>query len=238
MKAISVVLFIVVASALGHVHAISGNTVFRRNAGVLQGKCPGKCQNRLTIACNNGAYKPLLCDGPPNIQCCIPGATPVPDTKFKALPKFEDMWAAYPHGEAKDVKKLLGGAVDADWVTNTCVVRVSYVLGKLGQPVPVGSTNKGVKLTTIRTAANMPVAFRVAELNPYMQVKYGPPAVTVKNPGAGVPDAFKNKVGIIQFVVAFSDASGHFDLWDGFTQQCAHDCYWDRCSVAYLWLAS
>jgi hypothetical protein len=31
--------------------------------------------------------------------------------------------------------------------------------------------------------------------------------------------------GVIQFDIHFSDANGHFDLWNG--SDCVFECYWD-----------
>src|SRR5688572_21594284 len=47
------------------------------------------------------------------------------DSVRRKLPAFDDLWASYAYGEPEDVKELIGGAVNADWITNTCVVRVS-----------------------------------------------------------------------------------------------------------------
>ncbi|WP_133511238.1 hypothetical protein [Candidatus Thiosymbion oneisti] len=47
-------------------------------------------------------------------------------------PSFEVMQKAYPKGTAAEVKKLIGGKVDAAWITNTCVIRLSRALNYSG----------------------------------------------------------------------------------------------------------
>jgi hypothetical protein len=149
------------------------------------------------------------------------------DAARRTLPAFDKIWAAYPHGEASEVKKLIGGAVDAAWITNTCAIRVSRALNEAGFAIP--RTVAG--LNTVRGGDNKRYAYRVAELRRYMRTVLGRPDITSSN-----PDDFIGKKGLIVFEVrGWSDATGHFDLWDG--TQPAHAEYFDRASSVQLWLA-
>ncbi len=60
-----------------------------------------------------------------------------------SLPDFKKLWDAYPTGAAPDVKTQIGGRVDADWVANTCAIRLSRALNYAGAPVPLGLTRFG-----------------------------------------------------------------------------------------------
>ena len=79
---------------------------------------------------------------------------------------------------------------------------------------------------------------RVAEFDGYMRRTYGAPAVEVDGPSRGPTErsAFTGKRGIIEFkVTGWTDATGHFDLWDG--RRCIHQDYFDKASRVSLWLA-
>jgi hypothetical protein len=148
------------------------------------------------------------------------------------LKNFQRMWAEYPLGTSDEVKKRIGGAVDADWVTNTCVVRVSRSFNYAGFPIPI----KQHGLSTLKGGDGKRYGFRVAELKIYLRAAHGAPAVTHSYPGEGgpPPDAIAGKQGVICFDVSgWSDATGHFDLWDG--ERCVNHGYFDRASKVHLW---
>jgi hypothetical protein len=86
-------------------------------------------------------------------------------------------------------------------------------------------------LMTVKGGNGMRYAFRVAEFKKYMQQKYGEPTFSG---GAGSESDFAGKQGIILFDdCGWSDATGHFDLWDG--SACAHGAYWEQAKVVKLW---
>ncbi len=67
----------------------------------------------------------------------------------------------------------------------------------------------------------------------YMVGTFGKPQVKVASAtdGMDIPEQLKGKRGIIMFDVrVWSDATGHFDLWNG--ESCAHDCYFNKAYVA------
>lgn len=134
------------------------------------------------------------------------------------LPSFSSLWANYPHGEAEAVKSLIGGNVNASYITNTCVIRLCYALNRSG--VRVSGSHS---MVTVQGGDGYRYGLRVREFRDWMENKFGPP----QEFGGGGQ-------GIIMFDVhGWSDATGHFDLWDG--AQCAHQGYFDRASATYLW---
>jgi hypothetical protein len=157
----------------------------------------------------------------------------------KKLPNFETMWKQYPGGEVDEVKKLIGGDIDADWITNTCTIRLSRVFNYSGAPVPAGPKQSAKGLHTIKGADGKNYGYRVAEMRDFMLATYGNPDITVSSPngGPGVdPQQFAGKKGVVLFEVhVWSDASGHADLFNG--SDCGHECYFDKASKVQLWLA-
>ena len=51
------------------------------------------------------------------------------------LPGFSLLSQNYPNGAAEEVKALIGGHVNAGWITNTCVIRMSRALNYAGAPI-------------------------------------------------------------------------------------------------------
>lgn len=149
------------------------------------------------------------------------------DLARRRLPSFDAIWNAFPHGTAAEVKQLIGGNVNADWITNTCTIRVSRALNYAGFAIP--STVPG--LNTVRGGDRKRYAYRVAELRRYLRAVLGRPTVSGTDPAL-----FAGKKGIIMFEVrGWSDATGHFDLWDG--EQPAYSEYFDRAHLVQLWEA-
>lgn len=134
------------------------------------------------------------------------------------LPSLATLWTHYPNGEAASVKALIGGRVNADWITNTCVIRLCYALNYSGFKV-----KSDAGMTTVSGGDGFRYGFRVREFKGYMKNHFGP----------AEPFA-PSKHGIICFDVAvWSDATGHFDLWDG--QQCRHEGYFQLASAVHIW---
>ena len=128
---------------------------------------------------------------------------------------FAKLKSCFPQGTVAQVKKQLGGSVDAAWITNTCAIRMSQSLNCAGRAVPFlkGETVRG------KAPTNFNYIFRVKQLAPQMKRWYGN-GLTVKAKAGtrGVPvSAFNGKKGIISFDLTgkWDDATGHFDLWDG-----------------------
>jgi hypothetical protein len=152
----------------------------------------------------------------------------------RTLPSFDAMWNAFPHGEADDVKGLIGGRVNADWITNTCTIRLSRALNEAGFLLPRGPANSQPGLHTVTGADGNNYAYRVAEMRDYLVKTVGQPLIT-QSGSAIDPAAFAGRKGIIAFSVPFSDATGHLDLWDG--NQPAHGEYFSKATKVEFWPA-
>lgn len=191
-----------------------------------------------------------------------------------SLPSFTDLRINYPVTSSELVKATIGGAVNAAYITNTCVVRMSRAFNYLGINNKVFSlslpswkyTTKQdflaqekvkvhaipsrypytKKFETIAGADQKRYCFRVSEFFDYLNHKYKKPDIKVEK---GVRDTwiahhdlrvFQNKIGgvsgIICFKTQFSDATGHFTLWDGY--KCLYQDYFldPRTSGIYLWI--
>jgi hypothetical protein len=141
------------------------------------------------------------------------------------LPSFGSLWANYPLGSSEEVKRKIGGNVNASWITNTCVIRISYAFNKSMAPIPNGWAG----LTTVKGGDGKRYAFRVREFQPFLTGKYGAPDVS-----GTTQEAFNGKKGIIMFdVQGWSDATGHFDLWNG--SHARNSEYFSQASKILLW---
>lgn len=152
----------------------------------------------------------------------------------RKLSGFERMWNAYPApgGEAADAKKIIGGDVNADWIANTCVIRVSRSLNYAGHLIPLGFDG----FTTVRGADGLRYGIRVEEFRKYLTFMYGPPTFTEDREPLreGAPASFVGVTGIIGFrVKGWVDATGHFDLWDGAGPR--HHEYFGKSYSVMLW---
>ena len=158
------------------------------------------------------------------------------------LPNFQKLWDNYPGKQSADeVKQLIGGAVNADWITNTCTIRMSRAFNLAGFKVPFGhkfaAGGQPAMLNTVKGGDGLRYAFRVAEFLKYMKEQFGKPQIRIlQERGSAMPDAFKGRQGIVVFNdCGWSDATGHFDLWN--RDQIGHEGYWDKAKEVYLWAA-
>ena len=156
-----------------------------------------------------------------------------------SVPIQTDLIAHYPGYVAytsPEVKVLIGGRVDADWITNTCAVRMSRGFNYTGYELPHGRDG----LTVVSGTDEKWYAFRLRELVGWMIDELGPPSFDLRPGGrTTAPDEFARKPGIILFDIAFGDATGHVDLWDGdqFTSERAGLArnFWGRADRIRLW---
>jgi len=212
----------------------------------------GKCIDVTATQCPYGKTNIGLCNGPAEVQCCQQsrthpqqpsnaggggggGASPaVPATTSMA--GFQKLWSQYPNGEADDVKRRIGGNINADYITNTCVIRVSRAMWLSGMKITPFSLSNGKNGLLVSGQDGRAYPIRVKEFNEYMHQRYGPPTLHygVNGDSMDIPDSFRGKTGIIMFDVrVWSDASGHFDLWNGY--ECKHECYFNKARNVYLW---
>ena len=150
------------------------------------------------------------------------------------LKQFEQMWNAYPNPREGGgaAKSTIGGNADASWITNTCVLRVCRSFNYTNHDIPTDFAG----LVTVSGGDGLRYAFRVSEFRRYLEEVYGPPTLShqYSNSGGDVPESFKNRQGVICFVVTqWSDATGHMDLWNG--NECVHSAYFNKASEVYLW---
>lgn len=158
-----------------------------------------------------------------------PRATRPGRPRRAGLPSVASMWDHYPDDhDASEVKKLIGGQVDADWIENTCTIRLSRALNYSGQPIPPNFPG----LNVVRGGDGMWYAFRVRELRHYLEQRYGKPSFQ-----ANGPEAFLNangKQGIIMFdVVGWTNATGHFDLWNG--RETRYSSFFTQAREVLIW---
>lgn len=132
----------------------------------------------------------------------------------KTLPTFASLKRNYPTSSNPErVKSAIGGTVDDSWVTNTCVIRISQAFNYCGNANHIIPTAAG--LMTVKGADKMNYALRVQEFIDFLRDQYGAPHVI--RAGENISKTpFLNKTGIIAWRVnGWSDATGHFTLWDG-----------------------
>jgi Type VI secretion system (T6SS), amidase effector protein 4 len=159
------------------------------------------------------------------------------------LLSYSALWDSYPdygnYPTPEAVKKLIGGAVDDTWITNTCAIRMSRALNENNVPVPGNFAG----LHTVRGGDGKRYAFRVRELHAWLDHALGSPNFDVKKKEGDAFDksGLASLKGIIGFDIHFADATGHFDLWDGkqFSDeyQSSHS-YWSAATRIWLWKAS
>lgn len=144
----------------------------------------------------------------------------------KSLPSYGALKAHFPALDLQPLKQLIGGNINMGWVNNGCVIRVSRALNYAGHPIPKSYPG----LSTAPGKDGKRYAFRVAEMQRYMTETYGKPDVH----SSGGKQAFAGHQGIICFAVSgWSDATGHFDLWNG--AKCEYHDYWDRAHDVMVW---
>jgi hypothetical protein len=220
------------------------------------GKRAGTCIDVTEQSCEHGKTAIGLCHGPAEVQCCQPPAAPVnppapnPNNNNNGgnppvpsgFPSFDTLWKEYPNGEPEDVKQRIGGGVNADYITNTCVIRVARSMWRSGMAIksfvlPSPKWPAGTQMATVRGGDGHGYPMRVKEFKEYMLATYGKPHLTASVPGDSmeIPDSFRGKEGIIMFDVrVWDDATGHFDLWNG--HECRHQCYFEKAHGVWLWV--
>ena len=144
-----------------------------------------------------------------------------------SLPPAGLLWANYPADhDPEAVKRMIGGRVNLPWITNTCAIRMSYAFNHAGSPIPKHHPS----LSTVQGDDGYWYAFRVRELRRYLEQEFKPADVT----GTSERE-FQGHKGVIMFDVAgWSNATGHFDVWDGAQTRYAE--YWSLAKAVLLWI--
>ena len=158
------------------------------------------------------------------------------------LPSYNSLWLAYPdyvtYRDPQQVKDLIGGAVNEAWIKNTCAIRMSRALNDNGIPVPYFPG-----MSTVKGGDGKRYAFRVREMRKWLAVALGKPDFDLRKTAGTVFDksTVASLKGIMAFDIAFADATGHLDLWDGATITSeAHMSrnYYDSATRITIWKAA
>lgn len=141
-----------------------------------------------------------------------------------ALPSFLSLKLHYPRQDHRELKNTIGGKVDADWITNTCAIRLSAAFNGCGAAHEIPGPSNVYGLHVVSGASGRWYAYRVTEVVNYLRLRYGEPTVVDARSPEGMGARLAGKSGVIQFDVSgWSDATGHLDLWDG--DSCSLKCY-------------
>ena len=251
---------------------------------------PGTC-GKPSDCSGGGTTETGRCNGGSDNVCCVEtdssvdassssSSRPPPAGQSHELTAdaWKTIWDKYPRGAADVIKKEIGGAVDAAWVSNTCVVRVSRSFNELAKSdeakykqwyVPrkfdldaAAGDKKGL---TIRGGDKKRYALRVAEFQHLVNRWLGTPSkmepktkvgLKEQQPGTeqevyekNYKETLAGKRGIVMFDTrgVWSDATGHFDVFDATTttpapgsgsddgQRCGSHCYWKEAKEVWLW---
>jgi len=150
-------------------------------------------------------------------------------------PAFVKIFDSYPGYDTYPSDQLLAklGKGKLAWITNTCAVRTTIALNGVGQ-------DAGRMANTRWTDGVQQYIIRVKTMDRYLRAVYGEPYIVA---GRGEKlsnglwlenEAVRDKVGIIKYSeCGWSDASGHFDVWDGRLTK-GHG-YPERCGKVELW---
>ncbi len=125
------------------------------------------------------------------------------------VPPFSTLASHYPNGTDAEIRQRIGGRVNAAWIDHTCAVRLSRALNYSGVTVPADFA--GMKV--VRGGDGKYYAYQVRGMRPWLEATFGAPQIRAVRPVDR--RRFLGKKGVIAFVIPFSDATGHVDLWDG-----------------------
>ncbi|MCM1981745.1 T6SS effector amidase Tae4 family protein [Lyngbya confervoides] len=154
------------------------------------------------------------------------------NSRTNGVPAFHKMSGHYLTGLPEEVYKELGGRILynhehwPDAFNNTCALRVSRALNYSDAPIPF------IPRETISGSDKLWYIFRVKDMEKYLTKKYGAPEIVSE--GTAILK-FLGKKGIIIFDTqgAWSDATGHVDLWNG--ASCIGKCYFREAKSVKLW---
>lgn len=151
-------------------------------------------------------------------------------------PSFATAWSASqriyePLNTSAKVAEMIGGYVEFNinnpdpeqqW-TNTCAVRMSYILNEAGLVIPT------ITRETVSGADKRQYFYRVKNLIKFLERRWGRPEI-VKYPTSA--DALAGRKGLILFEISgWSDAQGHATLFNG--RLCYDHCYFNQPEAAY-----
>jgi hypothetical protein len=152
-------------------------------------------------------------------------------------PPFHVLWAASqriydPKNPTARVAQLIGGKIASNinapqngW-TNTCAVRMSYILNSAGVHIPF------IKNQTVSGADKRWYFHYVRDVIVFLKQRWGvADLIAPYPPHGGGPLA--GKKGVVLFEVSgWNDAVGHASLWNGVA--CYDHCYFNEPSATYV----
>ena len=128
--------------------------------------------------------------------------------------------------------------MNARWITNTYAIRLSRALNYTGILVPANVHH----LLTVKGGDKKRYALRVREMRQWLEHTLGKPTFDAKKT-KGTPfdkTPISSMKGIIAFDIAFSEATGHLDLWNATqfsSELIASKDYWTAATRISLWKA-
>jgi hypothetical protein len=154
----------------------------------------------------------------------------------QSIPTFSELWNNYPGSNysADGVFELVGGMIQynhnrfPDNFSNTCAIRISHAFNMSGYSIPYkkGKTSSGKN----SNGSKYWYFFRVTDFDRFLTNLLGDPDIESNN-----PSDFQGHQGIILFQVSgWSDATGHFTLWDG--SNVAYGNYFSEAYNIKLWI--
>lgn len=140
-------------------------------------------------------------------------------TAAARLPSMRLLQLAYPHDGGPDVpKKLIGGHVDAPWITDTCAIRLSRALNYANLRIPAPGHSQ---MKVVSGKDHLWYALNHAQLRDWIHQVAGPPQLHQRKPNIRLSD-FSTLKGIIALDIHYAArpgernaATGHIDLWFG-----------------------
>ena len=161
-----------------------------------------------------------------------------------AIPEsYSNLWIVYLdyeyYPDSEEVKKLIGGNVNAGYIKNTCCVRLSYAFNYCNIPVPANFKD----METVKGGDGKRYALRVKDMRRWMTSKFGAPELDFKKTAGEAFDktSIQSAKGVIGFDIAFGDATGHVDLWNGtsFSSESKMSTnYWTAANRISIWKTS
>ncbi len=153
-------------------------------------------------------------------------------------PSFHLAWLASqriydPNQPSEKVAQIIGGKVDYNihlpankggW-SNTCAVRMSYILNYSGIHIPFEYDK------TVSGADGKWYFHYVRDVINFLKFHWGKPDIVSKYPPSNHRE-LSGKKGIILFVISgWTDAGGHATLWNG--SRCYDHCYFNEPGAYY-----
>jgi len=132
-------------------------------------------------------------------------------------PTFQALWNKHPgHISVLEAYKKVGREDAVAWgAANACTVRMCIAFHEAG--FTIQPPKRWLRIFGTGAYARVPIIIRVTEFDTAMRQTYGAPTLSYHgNDGHLARAMVAKKKGVIEFVVSgFSNASGHFDLWNG-----------------------